>query len=293
MSEAKCDTNTQVKKRRTTLAGFTVQKVLRHDTWNRQTALLGTFSADSSESSITNSVKSIVILKQDPFDASSIVPSDSIEVVHQTLLEILSAPDSLEIYKENDVFSYHKMSSNLDKTNIGNLTNISCEIIDPCSWPDIQKYMNKQKVTLIETPAMYEQLTLPYIASIPKKRTQWVFDILEGRAEQDCILCAADGVETGYVVVKSPHWKDGEHKNAFYLGLVRNSALKSIRDLRSCHLPLLRALLYDGLRSIESQHGLSSANVVVYFHYQPSFFHLHVHFRAIGAAADPNMQTVR
>jgi len=114
-----------------------------------------------------------------------------------------------------------------------------------------------------------------------------------GTAEQDRVLCQSEGEETGYVTVVSPNWKDDLHANAFYLCLVRNRQLKSLRDLNESHLPLLKNLLEGCLAAMEDKHGLARSDVHAYFHYQPSFYQLHVHFRAFGAAVDPNFITQR
>jgi len=107
------------------------------------------------------------------------------------------------------------------------------------------------------------------------------------------VLCQAAGDAEGFVTVRSPNWKDGLHANAFYLCIVRSLHLKSLRDLNASHLSLLKGLQAACLAAIEEKHGLARTDVHAYFHYQPSFFHLHVHFRALGAAADPNLVTAR
>ena len=51
------------------------------------------------------------------------------------------------------------------------------------------------------------------------------------------------GADDGYVLVMAPAWKDAtDHAAASYLAIVRDRALRSLRDLGPAQLPMLRAL---------------------------------------------------
>lgn len=60
--------------------------------------------------------------------------------------------------------------------------------------------------------------------------------------------------------------------------IVRRRDLKSLRDLTGDHLPLLRNIYDKGTKAIADTYGLPATQLRIYFHYQPSFYHLHVHF---------------
>lgn len=57
--------------------------------------------------------------------------------------------------------------------------------------------------------------------------------------------------------------------------------IKSLRDLNSSHLPLLRNIRNRAAEAIEKRYGLNSTQLRMYFHYQPSFYHLHVHINPV------------
>ena len=347
--------------RRTSLAGFRVDRVLRHDVWGRTTSLLGHFDRSPAGDDAAPQVpdappppRAIVILKQEPWTLASIasisngagsssadLPPAASSPQSLQLLSLLSAPGSLELTMSNDAYSYYKTAAaataaapaegggggggDSSSSSPGGpagapvsalqLLRAKVELIEPCTWWHVGKYEEKQVVLLRETPALYARLTLPYIASLPPKKLQWLFDILEGRKEQDRVLCSTgahldgggggdsggngggsgpDDAHGGYMLVMYPSWKDAaDHAHAFYIGIVRDRALRSLRDLTPAQLPLLRALRDGGLAAIERAHGLTRADVRAYFHYQPSFFHLHVHFRALGAHGDPSAAGAR
>ena len=84
-----------------------------------------------------------------------------------------------------------------------------------------------------------------------------------------------------------PSWKDrADHASAFYIAIVRERGLRSVRDLDGAkHLGLLEELRDKSYAAMERTHGLSRPDIKAFFHYQPSFFHLHVHFRWVGPTA--------
>uniref|UniRef100_A0A0K2TFS5 HD domain-containing protein n=2 Tax=Lepeophtheirus salmonis TaxID=72036 RepID=A0A0K2TFS5_LEPSM len=63
-----------------------------------------------------------------------------------------------------------------------------------------------------------------------------------------------------------------------YLAIVHSRNISSLRSLRSEHLPILKNIYKDGTKAIFDKHGIRPSQMRVYLHYQPSFYHLHVHF---------------
>lgn len=51
-----------------------------------------------------------------------------------------------------------------------------------------------------------------------------------------------------------------------------------MRDLTSDHLELLKNIQEKGIQTIEEKYNINKSQLRVYVHYQPSFFHFHVHF---------------
>ena len=49
-------------------------------------------------------------------------------------------------------------------------------------------------------------------------------------------------------------------------------------DLTPEHLPLLENILEKSLKTIEEKYGVGSNQILAYLHYQPSYYHLHIHF---------------
>ena len=62
-----------------------------------------------------------------------------------------------------------------------------------------------------------------------------------------------------------------------------------MRDVRSEHLPLLEALQARCLREIARRFGVPGSLVRAYLHYQPTFYHLHVHFTPLRHPASAHL----
>lgn len=75
---------------------------------------------------------------------------------------------------------------------------------------------------------------------------QWVYNILEGKSEQDRIIHNNTSETEGFVLLPDLKW-DGITKETLYLlAIVRQKGIKSLRDLDESHLPLLKRVQDEG-----------------------------------------------
>jgi m7GpppX diphosphatase len=83
--------------------------------------------------------------------------------------------------------------------------------------------------------------------------------------------------ENGFVLLPDMKW-DGKTVNTMcLLAIVHRRDLNSMRDLNSSHLPLLESIREKCLKAIEDKYGVKRDKVRMFLHYQPTFYHLHVH----------------
>lgn len=52
----------------------------------------------------------------------------------------------------------------------------------------------------------------------------------------------------------------------------------TLRDLTATDIPLLQSILTESFPAIQKMFGVPEAKISAYFHYQPTYYHLHVHF---------------
>ncbi|NWW99103.1 DCPS diphosphatase, partial [Caloenas nicobarica] len=114
---------------------------------------------------------------------------------------------------------------------------------------------------------------------------QWVYNILEKKAEVDRIVHENSDPCNGFVLVPDFKWNQNQLDDLYLIALVRRRDLKSLRDLTAEHLPLLRNILREGEEAVTKRFGIAASRLRVYLHYQPSYYHLHVHFTALGYEA--------
>lgn len=73
-----------------------------------------------------------------------------------------------------------------------------------------------------------------------------------------------------------PRRADVEHVN--WLAIASEPGLRSLRDLRGRHVPMLRRMLLLSKGKIHAETGVQPEEIMAYVHYPPSVYQLHVHF---------------
>ena len=130
---------------------------------------------------------------------------------------------------------------------------------------------------ILESPELYEAVSLPHIKTEYLQRLQWVYKILDHRKEKQRIIFEDPNPVTGFILVPDPKWSGRFTSDLHCLAIVHQRGLKSLRDLRADHLPLLTNIREKAVSAVASQYGLQASQVRCYLHYQPSHYHLHVH----------------
>lgn len=165
------------------------------------------------------------------------------------------------------------------------------ELISPASERQIQRAMPKPSMVMIdENPELYEKVTKPYIQSIVESGSlSWIENVVTGKKERERLLLEKDeyvlNVDTKWKThpdcntVPRSEWHEHESGVDLYcLAIVKDGSIASLRDLRARHLPLLNSILDECPRTIENVYGVQRDHLRVFVHYQPQFYHFHVHF---------------
>lgn len=168
-------------------------------------------------------------------------------------------------------------------------TSVAVSFISPAAEEDIFKYTAQKMVVFQETAERYKNLSLPFFEESVKTNKPditWIHRILNGEKEQDRVLFNDNDPQTGFVFVEGQNWNsDPENSSNFtqFSGLVITRApnLYSIRSLSSCHIPMLKNIQKAILNTVELKYGLNSEQIRLFFHYHPTFYHLHIHVNGI------------
>ncbi|KDR82510.1 hypothetical protein GALMADRAFT_826736 [Galerina marginata CBS 339.88] len=150
---------------------------------------------------------------------------------------------------------------------------VKLNVICPATDVHIRKYRKQEQMIVHETPALYEQHVKPYIAAFSASRTQWVENILTGLSERDKILYTSPD----FLILPDMKWDLKTISSLYLMALVQDRSIRSLRDLRSGHIGLLKAVRREASRVVQDKWGLGNGSLRMYIHYQPSYYHFHVH----------------
>ncbi|BFZ16203.1 hypothetical protein BsWGS_19242 [Bradybaena similaris] len=226
---------------------FKLVKVLREDARQKFVALHGTVGGSDA----------VVMLERKAFDVA----------VLEKCLRETTCKETLQ----NDVYSTFDVYSS------GNVAHMKATLIHPATEKHITKYTDREPFIVRETPELYRSVVLPSIEE-SKFSFQWVYNILEKKTESERIVVEDPDPEVGFVMVPDMKWNRKNVEALYLIAIVHRRGIRSIRDLRLQHLPLLENILHKGEAAIEKQFGVKADKLRIYFHYQPSYYHLHVHF---------------
>lgn len=175
---------------------------------------------------------------------------DNIEYIHDGVIFL------------NDIYEKKKAKIN----------NLEGEIII-CN--DLNKIDGFCKKVVYETYNEY----LKIIAERNFSKEQWVYNILDGLAEQDKVMYRDEQI----VVAPNYTWVSNDDLSKMYLlTFPMDKNLHTLRDLNSSHINLLKHIKTKTLEIIKLSYGFDDSIIKMFIHYAPSTYHLHIHFVLIS-----------
>lgn len=171
----------------------------------------------------------------------------------------LSTFDSIkkdELVLKNDIYEKYRATAQVE----GEL--IICN--------DINQMRHFEKKIVRETYQDY----LKYIKYRDPKKDQWIYNIIDGSSEQESILFKDELC----VIIPTYMWDGINIDKLHILCLPTDITLRSIRSLTSAHIPLLEHMKKSCLNIIKQKYNIDEHYIKMFFHYEPSTYHLHIHF---------------
>jgi len=236
------------------LKQFKFERILNEDPITHSLALLGKFT-EGEESS-----PAVVRIERSTLSAQS---SD----------DFWKGVERINIVESNDI--YHWLFAWLKPSD--DIPDVDVKIIYPATEVHIRKYSKQQTLMFRETPELYERIVKPYIAAFPPSRIQWVKDILSGKAEADKVLYKDPDPEYGFLIIPDMKWDLTTISSLYLQTIVMSNDIKCLRDLRKGHLGMLKKIRREATRIVKEKWGLEQGSLRLYVHYQPSYYHFHVH----------------
>lgn len=176
------------------------------------------------------------------------------------------------------------LKSPTSSNQIASSQDIKTTVVYPVTEKHLQKYLRQDLRLVRETGGDHKNITLPHLAS-QSLSIQWVYNILDKKAEADRIVFENPDPSDGFVLIPDLKWNQQQLDDLYLIAICHRRGIRSLRDLTAEHLPLLRNILREGQEAILQRYQVPADRLRVYLHYLPSYYHLHVHFTALGFEA--------
>ena len=216
---------------------------------------------------------------------------------HNGYLESFSRlMSNIENLGDNDVYHWYLAHSKTeDGRDEPTPPDLKINLIYPSTEKHLQKYSFQQARAVVETPEIYAKYVRPYMQHYREEgRLNWVFNILEGRTEQENVLFRSQegDAKDDYILLPDLNWDRQTLGSLHLLALVERRDLWSVRDLKKRDVPWLRHLRKTVAKTITTLYaGVDADMLKFYVHYQPTYYHLHVHMVHVNLDAT-NTQAV-
>ncbi|KAL6740901.1 hypothetical protein Aduo_014209 [Ancylostoma duodenale] len=233
--------------------------------WLRAASFKEILGSDASHKSLfvlvehSNGEKGVLLLNKSPFSEQA-----------EDISAIVNSAELTEILK-NDIFG------NYDIIIPSNLNVVQSQLIYPANEKVIAKYRQEEKFVIRETAEDYRTITVEYIEKY-QMDLKWVYNVLSKNKEADRIIYEDPDPHNGFILAPDIKWDGVALENLYVLAMIHRRGVQSIRDLTANDLPMLENIRDRSLSTIREKYGVRPDQIRAYFHYQPSFFHLHVHF---------------
>lgn len=223
--------------------------------------------------------------------------------------------------------SNHSPTPTNAASNTPSVPDLKLNLIYPCTPTHIRKYTSQSLRYVTESPEIYSTYIRPYIDRTQRtpKRVDWIYNILDGITEQDDIIyrspdfrsptkiaIATDPATStssspppGFLLLPDLNWDRKTLTSLHLLALVQRRDLTSLRDLRTTDIPWLKNMLAQ-IRNAAASHGndlaraqglsdtelMDTDQVKCYVHYQPTYYHFHVHVVHVLLEPEGSTQSV-
>lgn len=166
-------------------------------------------------------------------------------------------------------------------------------------------------VLMDETPKLFQKQSVVRFINqeVARPSKQWIRNILDGNQESEEVIVRTDEFvllpdtervnrywrfqskastsvsltvsptsQPLYVSALSKRAPGHSRRMLNWLCIAHDRTLRTMRDLRGQHVPMLKRMLDQCMQTMEITTGIPQNQVMAYVHYPPSVYQLHVHF---------------
>ncbi|EMC91937.1 hypothetical protein BAUCODRAFT_78928 [Baudoinia panamericana UAMH 10762] len=183
---------------------------------------------------------------------------------------------------ENDIYRWY-LANSLPDNSLDEPTppDLKINLIYPCTEKHVKKYSFQRSRSVTETPEVYAKYVRPYMRRCREEgRLNWVFNILEGKSEQENVLFRSKEADEkdDFLLLPDLNWDRKTTGSLHLLALVLRRDLWSVRDLTKKDAVWLRHLRTTLAATVPKLYpGVEKDMLKFYVHYQPTYYHFHIH----------------
>jgi len=188
---------------------------------------------------------------------------------------------------ENDIYRWY-LANSLPENSADAPTppDLKLNLIYPCTEKHLRKYAPQKLRYVTETPEIYARYVRRYMERCREEgRLNWVFNILDGISEQENVLFRSKeerGLDD-YLLLPDLNWDRKTIGSLHLLALPIRRDIWSVRDLRKKDVAWLRGLRSTlAKKTAELYPGVEEDMLKFYVHYQPTYYHFHIHVVHVG-----------
>ena len=183
---------------------------------------------------------------------------------------------------DNDIYKWYTANTLPDNAlDQPTPPDVKLNLIYPCTDKHIKMYSFQQMRSVTETPEIYRKYVRPYMSKCREEgRLNWVFNIIDGKAEQENVLYRSQETNSNddYLLLPDLNWDRSTISSLHLLGIVVRRDIWSVRDLKKSHVSWLRNLRSTLAASVSKLYeGVEDDMLKFYIHYQPTYYHFHIH----------------
>lgn len=178
----------------------------------------------------------------------------------------------------------------------GFFADLKINLIYPCTDSHVKKYSKQHVRFVTETPEIYKNKIRPYMqAKREQGRLNWVFNIIEGKTEVEDVIYRTrlgEAGDEGFLLLPDLNWDRSTLDALHLLGIVERRDIWSLRDLRKKHIPWLEHMKNKFISATVSTYpSIDPDQLKLYVHYQPTYYHFHVHIVHVSLEAGATQAT--
>ncbi|RPB25758.1 mRNA decapping hydrolase [Terfezia boudieri ATCC MYA-4762] len=242
---------------------FKLVRLLNEDTGTKFMSLLGKIGSQDA----------IIVAEKTAFNTSPEILAKFQEPSNLSALTMLG---------QNDI--YHWFLASHSEPDNEKRPEIKFTFIYPATETHIKKYSRQSLRMVTETPQLYRELVKPYMESTRVGgRLNWVYNILAHQSEAEKIVFEDTDEHEGFILLPDLKWDRKTLTSLYMMALVHRKDIMSLRDLTKKDVPWLRRVGHKIASAVcEAYPEFESNQIKLYVHYQPSYYHFHIHAVAIS-----------